>query len=335
MARPRWYVRGAMAVPLRKRVKRRVRSALFRAALWILSFLPLSPALALGAFAGRIAFRLAGKTRRLALTHLAAAFPEKTGEEREAIARAMFVHLGKAAMELAAIRSYDADLESYVGLEPADLLAKVMARGKGMVFVTGHVGNWELLARRIARAGVPNAVIAKASNDPKLNALAERFRASGGSKTLWREDPNTGRALIRTFRQGHALGILIDQDTSVQGVFVPFFGRAAYTPRAAADLAMRFGAPVVVGAARRRGPGRRAGHVIDMWEIPYDPDPADREAEAVRVTAACSAALEAAIRSRPSEWVWMHERWRTQPPVERDGAPQAKPMPKSAELSGG
>jgi KDO2-lipid IV(A) lauroyltransferase len=324
-----------MAVPLRKHVKRRVRSALVRAALWLLSFLPLSPALALGAFAGRVGFRFARKTRRLALAHLATAFPERTEEELAAIARAMFVHLGKAAMELATIRSYDADLERYVALDPPDLLAKVMARGKGMVFVTGHVGNWELLARRIARAGIPNAVIAKAGVDPKLNALAERFRAGGGVTTLWREDADTGRAIIRTFRQGRALGILIDQDTAVQGVFVPFFGRAAYTPRAAADLAMRFGAPVVVGTARRRGPERLAGHVVEVKEIPYDAAPADREEEAVRLTAACSAALEAAIRNNPSEWVWMHERWRTQPPAGHGATPQAKAVPKTAELSGG
>ena len=327
-----------MAVPLRKRVKRRVRSALVRAALWLVSFVPLGPGLAFGELAGRSAYRLAGRTRRLALSQLALAFPEKPEAEREAIARAMFAHFGKAAMELAAIRWYDAALEDYVSLDPPDLIQGVAARGKGVVFVTGHVGNWELLARRIARAGAPGSVIAKASADPKMNELAERFRASGGVTTLWREDRDTGRAIIRTFRQGRLLGILIDQDTSVQGVFVPFFGRLSYTPRAAGDLALRFGAPVVVGTTRRRGPGRSAGHVVEMVEIPYDPAPPDREAEAVRITAACTAALEAAIRRNPPEWVWMHERWKTEPPARGTAAsegPQAKPMPKSAELSGG
>ncbi len=323
-----------MAAPLRKRMKRGVRSALVRAALWLVSFLPLGAALAIGEIAGRVGHRLAWKTRALALANLASALPELSEAERERISRAMFVHLGMAAMELAAIRSYDRELERYVALDPPALLAEVMARGKGMVFVTGHVGNWELLARRIARAGVPNAVIAKAGNDPRLNELAERFRASGGVTTLWREDPNTGRAIIRTFRQGRALGLLIDQDTSVQGVFVPFFGRPAYTPRAAADLALRFGAPVVVGTARRRGPGRGDGHVVELREIPFDPSPPDREAEVVRLTAACSAALEDAIRAHPAEWVWMHERWKTRPPPPGD-APQANAMPKSAELSSG
>jgi KDO2-lipid IV(A) lauroyltransferase len=321
------------APPLRKRMKRSVRSALVRAAIRLLGFLPLGAALRLGGAIGAIAFHLAGRTRRLALGSLAIALPERSEAERSGIARAMFVHLGEAALELVAIRSYDADLERYVTLAPPELLRDVIARGKGMVFVTGHVGNWELLARRIGRAGIPNAVIAKAGHDPGLNALAERFRASGGVTTLWREDPATGRAIIRTFKQGRALGILIDQDTNVQGVFVPFFGRLAHTPRAAADLALRFGAPVVVGTIHRKPDG--SGHVLEMVEVPYEPAPADREAEVVRLTAACTAALEGAIRKHPHEWVWMHERWKTRP--ERGYPPSglsASTMPKSTELSG-
>jgi KDO2-lipid IV(A) lauroyltransferase len=322
-----------MTVRLRKRIKRSVRSAIVRAVIRLLSLLPLGAALALGGAVGWMAYLLAGKTRRLALGSLAVAFPERSEAERAAIARGMFVHLGQAAMEVVAIRSYDAELDTYVELANGEVLREVMARGKGMMFVTGHVGNWELLARRIARAGVPNAVIAKAGHDAPLNALAEEFRASGGVTTLWRENADTGRAIIRNFRQGRALGLLIDQDTDVQGVFVPFFGRLAYTPRAVADLALRFGAPVVVGTIRRKGPRRRDGHVLDVTEIPFDPGATDREAEAIRLTAACSLALEAAIRRSPEEWVWMHERWKTRPPAEVTESQQASRMPKTAELS--
>ncbi len=317
-----------MAVPLRKRIKRSIRSALIRVAIRLLGLLPLRPALWLGALAGRVAHRFARNTRALALTHLAQAFPEKTPEEREAIAREMFVHMGRSTLELASIRWYDGRLDSYVKLSPPDVLREVMARGRGMVFVTGHVGSWELLARRVARAGVPNAVIAKASWDRKIDELAERFRAEGGVTTLWREDPDTGRAIIRTFRSGKALGLLIDQDTHVQGVFVPFFGRLAFTPRAAADFAVRFGAPVVVGTVHRNGPRASDGHTLEVQEIPFSSDPPDREAEVVRLTAACTAALEQAIRRHPAEWVWMHERWRTRPPGEQA---QAAPSKASAE----
>jgi KDO2-lipid IV(A) lauroyltransferase len=306
-----------MAAPLPKRIRRAIRAALILAAIKILGLLPLRPALWLGAAAGRLAHRLARRTRRLSLEHLALAFPEKPPGEREQIVRDMFVHLGRSALELASIRWFDSRLDRYVQVSPPDLLGEVMARGRGMVFVTGHLGSWELLARRVARAGVPNAVIAKSSWDEKLDETAERFRADGGVTTLWREDPDTSRAIIRTFRTGKALGLLIDQDTDVQGVFVPFFGRLAFTPRAAADFAVRFGAPVVVGSVHRKGPGPQDGHLLEVREIPFSSDPPDREAEVVRLTAACTAALEEAIRRHPAEWVWMHQRWRTRPPGEQ------------------
>ena len=317
-----------MAVPLHKRIKRSIRSWLVLGGLRLLSLLPLGAALRLGAAGGAVAGLLFRKTRRLALAHHALAFPETSEADRRAVARGMFVHLGRSALELAAIRRYDARLDRYVEFAQPRLLGEVMARGSGMVFVTGHVGSWELLARAIARAGVPNAVIAKRNVDDGLNRLAETFRAEGGVTTLWREDESTGRAIIKTLRGGRALGLLIDQDTSVQGVFVPFFGRPAWTPRAAADLALRFGAPVVVGTIHRKGPRADDGHLLDLVEIAYDPRPADKEAEVVRITAACSAALEAAIRRHPAEWVWMHERWKTAP----GGA--ANTVPKSIEVAG-
>jgi KDO2-lipid IV(A) lauroyltransferase len=229
-----------------------------------------------------------------------------------------------------------ARLPRYVGFAPGAerVFRDAMARGRGLLYVAGHVGNWELMAQRVPMLGPwPAATIAKATPDARLNALIERTRAEGGVATLWREDPATARAMIRCFRQNAILGILIDQDTKVQGVFVPFFGRPAHTPRAAADLALRFRAPLVVGTSGRRGPRPGDGHEIGAVEVPYDPAAADREAEAIRLTAACTAVLEDAIRRNPPEWVWMHERWKTAPP-EAGEAPQAKPVPKTAELSG-
>jgi KDO2-lipid IV(A) lauroyltransferase len=133
--------------------------------------------------------------------------------------------------------------------------------------------------------------------------------------------------MIRCFKQGKLLGLLIDQDTRVQGVYVPFFGKPAYTPRAAGDLAMRFRAPVVVGWCRRRGPRRGDGHEIQVVDVPYDPEAADAGAEALRITAACTARLEQAIRQNPPEWVWMHERWKRQPPAQGPAGPADHPVP--------
>lgn len=324
-----------MTVPLHKRMRRGARSALIRAAIRLFSLVPLRPALAVASAVAWLGWRVARRTRRQMLAQLGIAFPDATAAEREALGQASLRHLAWLAAEVATLRTWRPRLGGYVGFAPGveDRLRALVGRGRGLVYVTGHVGNWELMAQRVA-GEIPSSTIARTGNDPKLTALVGKMRAEGSVETLWREDPGTARAMIRCFKQGKLLGILIDQDTKVQGVFVPFFGRPAFTPRGAADLALRFKVPVVVGWCRRRGPRPGDGHEIDCVEVAYDPEPPDRDGEVVRLTAACTAALEAAIRRNPAEWVWMHERWKTRPasPVE---APQAKAVPETAELSGG
>ncbi len=298
--------------PLAKRLKRFLRYLLVRAVLGFVSALPLGLARTLGAGFGRFAFAVAGGERRKALKSLARAFPEKSDAERHALARASFRHLGMAAFEVGATTSLDARLEQLVRWDAEDraVLEAALARGRGVVFVSGHVGNWELLARRIARAGYPSQSIAKETTDPRLTALVERFRAQGGVRSIWRGQEGAARAMLRALKAGEILGLLIDQDTRVQSLFVPFFGELAATPRAAADLALRTGAAVVVGFCQREGDGYR------LWteEVAWPAGP-DREADALGLTAALSARIEAAIRRAPEQWVWMHQRWKTRPPA--------------------
>jgi KDO2-lipid IV(A) lauroyltransferase len=305
----------SLSISLVTRLRRQARAALLPPLLSLLGLVPRGLAMAIATAAGSVGWRLAGRTRRLMLEHLAVAFPDMPVAERTALGRAAFLHLTWVAAEMVTVRSYDARLEHYVSFAPGaeERIRAALSRGRGLVYVTGHIGNWELMARRVARSGIACATIAKASDDPRLNELFRKMRADGGFETLWREDPSTARAMIRCFHQNKLLGILIDQDTRVQGVHVPFFGRLAFTPRAAGDLAMRFKAPVVVGWARRRGPRAGDGHEVDAVDIPYDADAPDRDAESRRITAACTLALEAAIRRTPAEWVWMHRRWKRRP----------------------
>lgn len=302
-----------MTPPLTTRVRRGTRSVLLTGLLRLLSFIPLGPALRLGALLGGLAARLLGDTRRLAVRHLTLAFPEKSDAEREEIARRMFVHLGMMAMEITSIGSIAPQLTSYMETDGRELLGAALAKGKGIVFVTGHVGNWELMARVVAKVGAPVSAIAKRGGDARAMRLIEGWRAEGAVTTLWREDASTARALLKVFKENRVLGILVDQDTNVQGVWVPFFGRPAWSPRGPADLALRSGAPILVGTSHRRSERPGDGLKFEVVEIPYDPKPADKEAEVLRITAACQSVLEAAIRRHPADWVWMHDRWKTQP----------------------
>ena len=307
-----------MAVSPWKRRRRALRSAVIRAVARVLMALPLAVGFHAGALLGWLAWWVAPGVRRTMRAHLAIAFPDRTAPQREEIARESLVDLGKTFGEIVTMRSWRPRLDAYVHAAPETVatVERAFARRKGVLFVFGHVGNWELTCR-FSRYVQPNAAIAKRSWDRKIDELAARFRAESGVQTFWRDDPATARAMLRLLKQGGALGILVDQDTRVQSVFVPFFGRLAATPRAAGDFALRFGAAVLVVTSHRRGPRLVDGHEIEVVEVPVDEAPADREAEVVRVTAACTAVLESAIRRHPAEWVWMHERWKTRPDEER------------------
>jgi KDO2-lipid IV(A) lauroyltransferase len=303
-------------VALAKRARRSLRVWAIRAGLWLGGAIPFRLAWALGGLVGRVAWLVGRYDRELALAHLARAFPELPEPERRAIARGVFLHFGHGAAEVAQVARIDRRLDRYVTYagDGEALLRAASAAGKGFIFITGHLGSWELLARRIVASGVPASVIAARSWDRRIDDMVAGFRASGGVPTLFREDAGGGRQLLRSMREGKALGILIDQDTKVQNVLVPFFGHLAATPRAAADLALRFGCPVFVGWSRRRGARPGDGYVLELEPVDYDPTPADRDREARRITAHCTARLEAAIRKAPSQWVWMHRRWKTKPP---------------------
>jgi len=304
-----------LAPSLPTRARRALRSVALGGLARILAFVPLRVALALATGLSWAGWHVAGRTRRQVLAHLEMAFPELTPAAREALGRSCMRHLAWVVAEMMAIRSYESRLDDYVTFAPGSeaTLRELMAPGRGLVMVSGHVGHWELLARRVVRAGIPCATVARSGTSPVLQAFLSRFRADSGFEVLLRDDPGTARAIIRCLRTGKLLGLLIDQDTKVQGVFAPFFGRPAWTPRAAGDLALRFRAPVAVIWSRRRGPHAGDGHELTVMPVSYDADAADREAESVRITLACTAQLEKAIRERPSEWVWMHERWRTRP----------------------
>jgi Kdo2-lipid IVA lauroyltransferase/acyltransferase len=299
-----------MAVPLLKRVRRTARFHAIRAALALVALLPRSAILPLGRALGLLAATVFAGEVRKAMTSLAIAFPERSEGERARIVEEMFVHLAQSALELACIDRIDPILEEYVEVpeSSARVYAQAHARGTGVVFVTGHVGNWELLARRLARTGLPCATIAKESNDARLTALIEQVRARGNLRTIWRGQPGAAREMLGMLKKGGALGLLIDQDTDVQSVFVPFFGKLAHTPRAAADLALRARATALVGFIHRKPEG---GHRMEVAEIalPHGDD----EAAAIELTARFSAAIERAIRAHPAEWVWMHQRWKTRP----------------------
>ncbi|HVP61573.1 MAG TPA: lipid A biosynthesis acyltransferase [Myxococcaceae bacterium] len=299
-----------MAPPLSKRLKRTLRYGLLRTALALVGLLPLGWAQALGRALGSAAFHLAPGERKKALASLSIAFPEMTDAARLDLARRCFRHLGTAALEVAvAPRLSQGQFDRLVDCSGDALAAMDRAHtaGKGAVCVAAHLGNWELQAWGVARHGLPLHAVGKENVDPRLTRLVDRFRAAGGVRNIWRGQPGAAVSLLRTLRKGELLAMLIDQDTNVQNVFVPFFGRLAATPRAAADLVLRTGAAALVCLVHKREDGTYRPSSEEL-EVPRTGDP---ERDAVELTARFTARIEAAIRAHPEQWVWMHQRWKT------------------------
>jgi KDO2-lipid IV(A) lauroyltransferase len=294
-----------------RRATRRPRNALLARAIGLVArtvgALPVPVALRLGQAIGGAAGALLATPRRLALAHVALAFPELDGRARRALVRTTFRHAGRSYAELAVWRKLERDTD-FVRIEGKDVLDAALAQGHGCLAITGHVGNWELLAARMASVGVPLTVVARKVNDDRFNALITGFRRDVGMEVLLRDDPQFLGAVRGALDRNRVVALLIDQDSRGGGVFVPFFGRPAHTPPGAAVLALRTKAPVVTVFIHRRSDG---GHVIRFEAMAIEPR--GGAGAVTELTARFTAAIEAAIRRAPADWVWWHERWRRQP----------------------
>lgn len=292
-----------------QRLKNTMLYGVLRAASAVWRRIPLASIPTLAFILGRAASLLARHEHRVACRQVAQAFPEWDAAEHHRLVRAMFVHLAQGALELGRLPALLQDTSSAT-LDDASrrALDAAFAQGRGVVGVTGHIGNWELLAQVIAHAGYPISTIAKPLYDPRLTRWVHDLRSAHGLGVIWRGVQGSAKDMLRVFREGGMLALLIDQDTRVDGTFVPFFGRPAFTPTAAASLALRFSAPIVV-AWTHRDNGR---HMFHIEMMPYT-STGDAQRDTQELTERLTARLEQAVRQQPAQWVWLHRRWKRQP----------------------
>jgi KDO2-lipid IV(A) lauroyltransferase len=290
----------------RRRARAVVLGALLRGLSSALGVLPWRVAQRFGRGVGTLGWAFSRRDKRRALEHLAIAFPEASEGERRRLGRASFRHLGETLAETLYLMRHDCEeLGRRVHIEGWDHVERARAAGRPLLIVTGHCGNWELLAAVISCRGLGMAVVARQLDEPEFDALLVGLRRRFGTTTIARGAPGAARHLLRALRAGGCLGILIDQDTKVDGVWVPFLGRPAYTPVGAADLVRRLDAIPLPTFVERLADGSHLVRFHSPPELPGDP---------VAATAALSRAIEDQIRRRPEQWVWFHRRWRRQPP---------------------
>jgi len=261
-----------------------------------------------GGVFGSIAYYLLPRERNRAIAHLTSVFGEKGGHWIRCTARRCFAHLGKSALEVMLISPRR--LSGLVDIEGEENLRTALKQGKGVVFVTGHMGNWEVMAAAVAARHYSVSVIAAPIVPEQVNDTIIGLRDGLGVRTIVRGRPGASRELIRVFKENRLLGILIDQDTDVEGAFVDFMGKPAWTPTAAAAMAIKFNAPVIFGYTRR---GRHNRHTVTI-EGPIDlVRTGNAEQDIITNTGLFTKKIEERIRNNPEQWVWMHRRWRKQP----------------------
>ena len=272
----------------------------------VAAVLPYRFSVAAGGVIGFLVYYALPRDRNRAIEHLTKAFPEHDSLWVKATAHRTFIHLGKCLMEEMAINPRR--LRRVVAFQGRDHLRAAIGQGKGVVYVTGHIGNWEIMGSAVAAEHSLSVVAAPVEPEP-VNDMIVGLRAAMGVRTILRSRPGAAKELIRVFRENRILGILIDQDTDVESAFVDFMGMPAWTPTAAAQMAIKFGAPVVFGYIQRQDNGH---HVITV-EGPLELHRTGNDDEDIRInTAMFTKRIEDVIRRNPEQWVWMHRRWRRQ-----------------------
>jgi Kdo2-lipid IVA lauroyltransferase/acyltransferase len=289
--------------------------AAYRAAVMALRAVPLAPAQAIAARAARALFARGGRRVDYVLANLRIAFPDKSEAERREIGRESYVHLAWNLVDVARGRDWKADdIRARVDFEGKEVADAVLAAGKGVVCLTLHLGNFELLVRAVPLFGLPVSVIGRPLGNRLLREELIRSRTSTGVELLLHR--NVLPQMLRLIHKGRVVTVLNDQYARrSRGAFVPFFGVRASTSLGPAVLALRTGAPIVPAYSTRVGPDHHRLVVRPPLETP---DTGDRRKDAELLTARCNAAMEEIIRAHPEQWMWSHRRFRHSPDLPGD-----------------
>lgn len=280
----------------------------------VLSFpfavLPRRTAVKAGEFLGLLLFSVWGGRRRIALDNIERVLPLLDGNRTaECLTRDTFRNLGRSAVEI--MRIYygrEGGIIDAIEIRGAGHYHTARKKGKGVLCITGHCGNWELLALAFGRSMGAFCGVARAQNNPYLNGVIERARASFGNTMLYKKGALKG--ILSRLNKGETVGILMDQAVvKEEGVVVDFLGRGAWTMKTPALIARKTGAAVLPVFIHREG----GGHVITIFPEVALSRKTDTEKAVHEDTESFSRYIEDYVRRHPDEWLWIHRRWKRVP----------------------
>jgi Kdo2-lipid IVA lauroyltransferase/acyltransferase len=292
----------------RSALRNRVEYVAFRMARGLAGLLSPAGLARVGDALGNLYSLTGGRRRQIIDFNLRLAYPDASAAERRHLARAVTRHFARSALDAIRIQRLEPqELLAAVDITGLEHLRGAVARGRGAFFLTAHIGSWEVAALVTGlelEAGL--AVVNRPLDNPLLEIELDRLRRLYGNHVFGKHA--IAREMLTQLKRGGGVGILIDQRVREdQGIQVPFFGHPAWTHPVLARVARKTGAPVVPTFALRERPGRYSLR----YEAPILIDElAEAEREDVPLTARFMAVLESAIRERPEQWLWYHDRWK-------------------------
>jgi Kdo2-lipid IVA lauroyltransferase/acyltransferase len=285
------------------------------AAVWLIlkmiGALPREAARQLAAFVTSVLFSLQPRLKKTAEFNLRLAFPDWTDAQRGEVIHKMVRNLGWMAAEFARFpRLTKENIEELVILDGHENFLKGQRHGKGVLYLTGHIGAWELSSFAHALYGYPLHYMARPLDNKRLDELVNRYRCASGNRPIFKNE--SARVMLKILKDSGTVGILADQNTMPEeGVFVDFFGKSACTTAGIARVALHTGAAVVPGYAYW-------DESIQKYRLRFEPPveltrSGDTERDVFENTQRFAKALEEIIRKHPDQWVWVHKRWKTRP----------------------
>jgi len=276
----------------------------------MLSALPIRGALAVGRGMGNLFGWITYARQREAVKALQLAFPARTPKECRQMVRRMYRHLGMNLAEIMRVLGGKMEeLDDRVTVEGRPYFDEAMARGRGVIILTAHIGNWDLLAMLAIRLGQTLTIISKNMRHSSLDDVWMDLRGKMGVNIL--PAHHAIRPALAALKRKEILGFILDQNRPKEtGIFVDFFGRPACTSTGLAYIASQTQSPIVPVFIHRTKDHRHVIEVGPLLEPPENREPETIERETQRYTRI----IEDAVRTYPEQWIWMHRRWKTVPP---------------------
>lgn len=306
-----------------KNLRDRAEAFVVRRFEWLARRLPVERSVRLGELLGALVGRLDRRRRRLGCANLELAFgDELDAAGRRRIVDAVYRHFGRFLFEYIALleRRELRPLSRFIEIEGIDASRAAIREHGAVIFVTFHLGHWELLGGAVSELVTPLHAVMKPLRNPYLNEQIVKLRADFGIVPLAKK--NVVKTLFRCLREGKSIALFSDLDQKRGPVFADFFGVPAATVATPALLALRTGKPIVCGACWSTGEALRyRGRLLEPIVARRDADPKE---ETLRITAEINRRCEAFVREHPGQWNWIHPRWKTRPETQEPGSGDAQ-----------